>query len=168
MCLPYPPHLSDLTYLSRPPVTRPKKIVLWIVVIGLAIQLVPYGRAHTNPPVVQEPAWDSATTRDLARVACFDCHSNETVWPWYANVAPSSWLLEYDVSAGRQHLNFSEWQNPQRHAKDAAEEVRTKDMPQFPYPLMHAGARLTDGQREQFAASFEKMFGKNVEGDKAH
>ena len=62
-----------------------------IVIVGfLAIQLVPYGRTHTNPPVTAEPAWDSPQTRALAVRACFDCHSNETVWPWYTSIAPIS------------------------------------------------------------------------------
>ena len=56
------------------------------------IQLVRFGRNHTNPPVAQEPSWDSTETRALAERACFDCHSNETVWPWYSNIAPVSWL----------------------------------------------------------------------------
>ena len=65
-----------------------------LAVVGLfvLIQLAPFGRNHTNPPVVQEPSWDSAETRALAKRACFDCHSNETVWPWYSNIAPVSWL----------------------------------------------------------------------------
>jgi len=64
------------------------------VLVGLlvVIQFVPYGRAHTNPPVAQEPIWDSPQTRELARRACFDCHSNETMWPWYSNIAPISWI----------------------------------------------------------------------------
>jgi hypothetical protein len=60
------------------------------VVVFVAIQLVPYGRDHTNPPVTAEPRWDSPQTRTLAVSACFDCHSNETAWPWYTNVAPFS------------------------------------------------------------------------------
>ena len=74
-----------------------KKIILIIIVVAvggfLLIQLVPFGRDHTNPPVVQEPNWDSPATRELAQRACFDCHSNETVWPWYSNIAPVSWLV---------------------------------------------------------------------------
>ena len=71
--------------------------VLWrIVVIALilfgAIQLVPYGHNRSNPPVTGEPAWDSPQTRAYAKQACFDCHSNETIWPWYSYVAPASWL----------------------------------------------------------------------------
>ena len=58
----------------------------------LASQLVPYGRDHSNPPVRQEPAWNSLEFRTLAQRACFDCHSNETKWPWYASVRqPRGW-----------------------------------------------------------------------------
>ena len=56
----------------------------------LAIQLVPHGRDHTNPPSRSEPPWDSRTTRALAKQACFDCHTNETTWPTYASIAPAS------------------------------------------------------------------------------
>jgi hypothetical protein len=72
----------------------------------IVIQVIPYGRDHTNPPVIEEPVWDSAQTRDLAVRACFDCHSNETVWPWYSNVAPLSWLVQSDVEEGRETLNL--------------------------------------------------------------
>jgi len=137
-----------------------KRALIWTAAILVLIQLVPYGRAHTNPPVVQEPAWITPAAREAARASCFDCHSNQTRWPWYSFVAPTSWLLEYDVSEGRRHLNFSEWQREQRHAKDAAEQVRTKEMPQSDYLLLHSEARLTDAQREQLAAAFERMFGK--------
>lgn len=72
---------------------------MWIVIVIVAgvvlIQLVPYGRNHTNPQVQNEPNWDSPQTRELASTACFDCHSNETDWSrWYANVAPASWLVQ--------------------------------------------------------------------------
>lgn len=83
-------------------------IVVGLVALFLLIQLIPYGRQHTNPPVVAEPAWDSPQTRDLAVRACFDCLSNDTVWPWYSNVAPISWLVQRDIDEGRQRLNFSE------------------------------------------------------------
>ena len=90
-----------------------KKIILIVVIVAvggfLLIQLVPFGRDHTNPPVVQEPKWDSPATRELAKRACFDCHSNETVWPWYSNIAPVSWLVANDTYEGRDHLNFSDW-----------------------------------------------------------
>ena len=85
-----------------------------LVVVVVAIQVVPYGHDHTNPPVIKEPAWDSAETSRLVHAACFDCHSNETKWPFYANVAPGSWLMMSDVEGGRRHMNFSEWNRSSR------------------------------------------------------
>ena len=68
----------------------------FVVLAGL-IQIVPYGHDHANPTVRQEPAWDSPATRAMTVRACYDCHSNQTTWPWYAHVAPVSWLLQRDV-----------------------------------------------------------------------
>lgn len=139
---------------------RSRTLIFGVIGAFILMQVVPYGRRHINPPVVQEPQWDSAATRAMVKGACFDCHSNETEWPRYANVAPSSWLVQNDVDNGRRHLNFSEWQNTQRHAKDAAEQVRTKEMPLSYYLPLHPTAKLTDAEREQLAAAFERMFGK--------
>lgn len=129
----------------------------------LAMQLVPYGRDHTNPPVTGEPAWDAPGTRALARQACFDCHSNETVWPAYANIAPASWLVQHDVDEGRAALNFSEWVRPQRDAKEAPKEVREGDMPPIAYTLIHAGARLSAADQERLAQGLAKTVGTGVE-----
>ena len=83
-----------------------RKATGWAVLIGTAllgvIQLLPFGHDHTNPPVRKEPEWDAPETRELAARACFDCHSNQTVWPWYSNVAPVSWLVWSDVVAGAE------------------------------------------------------------------
>ena len=102
--------------------------VIAIVAIFLLIQLIPFGRDHTNPPVVKEPNWDSQQTRDLAKRACFDCHSNETVWPWYSKIAPISWLVANDTYDGRSRLNFSEWGVPRtnlrREGGEGGEGVR--------------------------------------------
>ncbi len=124
----------------------------------LLIQLVPYGRDHENPPVVAEPAWDSAETRDLAARACFDCHSNETVWPWYSSVAPLSWLVQNDVDEGREHLNFSEW-NRRQEADEAAETVREGSMPPNYYTIIHPDARLTDAELTQLVNGLTATFG---------
>src|SRR4249920_3105778 len=99
--------------------------ILALVVLLVVIQLVPYGRDHTNPPVTREVKWDSARTRELAVDACYDCHSNQTVWPWYSNVAPVSWLVYADVKSGRETLNFSDWDRPPGEgASEAVEAVR--------------------------------------------
>jgi len=118
-----------------------------VVLVLLAAQAVPYGRSHANPPAVAEPAWDAPHTRELAVRACFDCHSNETAWPWYASVAPVSWLVQHDVDEGRAAVNFSEWGRPQEEAADCAEEVQEGEMPPRSYLLTHPDARLTDAER---------------------
>ena len=131
-----------------------------LVMAFVAIQFVPYGRDHVNPPAGAEPTWDSADTRALAKKACFDCHSNETEWPAYSNVAPVSWLIQHDVSEGRALLNFSEWQRPQEEANEAAEEVLEGEMPIRLYQLMHAHARLSAAERERLALGLERTLGR--------
>lgn len=127
------------------------RIGLGVLGTFLAIQLVPYGREHANPPVTGEPAWDAPETRTLAKQACFDCHSNETEWPAYASIAPVSWLVQRDVNEGRAVLNFSEWLRPQEEAKEAAEEVVEGEMPPAAYTLVHAHARLSAADRNRLA-----------------
>jgi mono/diheme cytochrome c family protein len=133
---------------------------LVLVLAFVAIQFVPYGRDHVNPPVGAEPSWDSSETRALARQACFDCHSNETEWPAYSSVAPISWLIQHDVSEGRAVLNFSEWQRRQEEAKEAAEEVLEGEMPLRMYQLIHAHARLSAADRERLARGLERTLGR--------
>ncbi len=149
-----------------------KKIVLIVVavLVGgiLLIQLAPYGRDHTNPPVVQEPAWDSPQTRELAMRACGDCHSNTTVWPWYSNIAPVSWLVYRHTVEGRDKLNFSEWNRPQRDADEAAEMVSEGEMPLVPYVMMHKSAQLTPAEQEALIQGLQATFGGETgqsEGD---
>lgn len=135
------------------------RVVLGLIAVFAVIQLVPFGHQHTNPAVIQEPAWDSPQTRELARRACFDCHSNQTVWPWYSNIAPVSWLNQRDVNDGRRHLNFSEWNKPQKHAGHATHEVQTGDMPLWFYLPMHPEARLTPAEKAALIGGLKKMPG---------
>jgi mono/diheme cytochrome c family protein len=129
-----------------------------IILFGL-IQLIPYGRNHTNPPVVAEPKWDSPRTKELAQRACFDCHSNETVWPWYSNVAPISWLVQRDVDEGRRRLNFSEWGSQQRAANEVAGIVLEGEMPPFQYLPTHPEARLSQSERQELAQGLQATLG---------
>ncbi len=130
-----------------------KKILLIgiLVVAGIFVlmQLVPYGRNHTNPSVVSEPNWDSPETRVLAERACFDCHSNETEWPWYSNVAPISWLVYHDTEEGREYLNFSEWgtRGEGEEGGEMAEQIEEGEMPMPKFLLTHPEARLTDAEK---------------------
>jgi mono/diheme cytochrome c family protein len=134
-------------------------IVLIVLGLFVLIQLVPYGRNHTNPAVAQEPAWDSAQTRELAKRACFDCHSNETTWPWYSNVAPVSWLLQHDVEDGRRRLNFSEWNRRQRGADEAAKTVQNGSMPRWFYIPLHPQANLSAADKAALIKGLQATFG---------
>ena len=129
------------------------------VAAALMIQLVPYGRNHTNPPVTMEPRWDRPRTRALAVRACFDCHSNETVWPWYSSVAPVSWLVQRDVDEGRRELNFSEWHRPQGEADESVGTVRKGELPPWFYSAGVRHARLTAEERSSLAAGLAATLG---------
>jgi Haem-binding domain len=110
---------------------------------------------ENNPAVVQEPAWNSPQTRQLAQRACFDCHSNQTQWPWYDKLPVSSWLAALDTFRGRRHLNFSEWGiNPVggergRGVNDVIEVIQEGSMPPNLYTLMHPNAKLTPAEKQQ-------------------
>lgn len=134
-------------------------IILGVICLGLGIQLLPYGRNHTNPPVVAEPAWDSPQTRELAKRACFDCHSNETAWPWYTNVAPVSWLVYHDVEEGRSKLNFSQWGQGKQEVKEIVEVVQEGEMPMPMYLPLHPEANLNAADKQALIQGLEKTFG---------
>jgi mono/diheme cytochrome c family protein len=122
-----------------------------VIVLGAA-QLVPVAR--TNPPVQTTVQWDSPQTQQLFTNACASCHSNETQWPWYAYVAPSSWLVAADVRNARRQFNFSELNNLQSFQQNSldnriGEVLQSGTMPPQDFQLMNPKARLTDAERQQ-------------------
>lgn len=141
-----------------------KKILIYLVIAAVAvfvlIQLVPFGRSHTNPSVVQEPQWDSPATRQLAKEHCFQCHSNETEWPWYSNIAPASWLIAFDVIEGRQKFNFSDWGNNPGELDELTEAIQSGEMPPIQYWAAHPNSRLTDAQKQTFITGLQATLGQ--------
>ena len=127
-----------------------------LLVVFLAAQAVPYGRDHANPPVTGEPDWAGPKTRELMQRACFDCHSNEVEWPWYSNIAPLSWAVWKHVEDGRNKVNYSEWDRPQREADESFEEVKKGSMPPPYYTFggLHSDANLSD---DEMAALLEGL-----------
>ena len=131
-----------------------KKIILGLAAVIVLIQFIPVERS--NPAVEGEIVAPPEVMAVLAR-ACYDCHSNHTEWPWYAYVAPVSWLLARDVSEGRHELNFSTWgaygaKQKRKKLKETAEEVAEGEMPPWYYALVHAEARLSPGEHEALRA----------------
>jgi len=141
------------------------RLLIFVIGVVLLIQLIPYGRDHTNPKSVQEPKWSSTRTRQLTQEGCFDCHSNLTDWPWYTNVAPVSWLTARDVDDGRDVLNFSEWQRPQdADLQSVIDAIRGGDMPPIQYRLIHKDARLTDNEKQELEAGLTATWAKDPPG----
>ncbi len=127
--------------------------LLGIVVLFGVAQLVPVDRS--NPPVVRE-APITPEVRPVFEKACFDCHSHATRWPWYASVAPVSWLVAYDVSHGREELNFSRWPKRTKTQLHKLEEmlelVNEDEMPLWYYLPLHPEAKLTDADKQEIEA----------------
>lgn len=147
-------------------------LVRWIkigVIAGLAgfllIQLIPYGRGHSDPPGSHPVTWDSPQTEQLAMRSCGDCHSNQTSWPWYSNIAPISWVVQQHVDQGRQILNFSNFSPNQRGAERAARSVERGNMPPGYYTLMHPGARLSAAETQQLIDGLRATFGAEAGSD---
>jgi heme-binding protein len=138
---------------------RNKIILGSAAVLGAAALII--NPSLKNPPIIaaetvlatNAPPGEIVT---LLRNACYDCHSDETKWPWYSHVAPVSWWLVDHIKDGRKHLNFSHWphDDPQRAARKwgrVADEVNEQSMPLASYTWMHPEARFTAAQREQLA-----------------
>jgi hypothetical protein len=111
-----------------------------------------------NPRTTRDIVWSDPETEALARRACYDCHSNDTHWPWYSNVPVVGNLVAGDVHRGRCHMNFSEWDGPNEEAEEAPEEVREGEMPLGMYTAAHPEARLTPEEREQLAQGLARTF----------
>lgn len=137
------------------------------VLLGLLIliQFIPVQR--DNPPVTQEVQWNSPETRALAQRACFDCHSNETVWPWYSYVAPLSLRVASHVHEGREHLNFSAWDQPNEDFEEIEEVIQRNEMPLSDYLLMHAEADLTDAEKQALLAGLAETFANDPPIDRS-
>jgi len=135
-----------------------EKIALGVLVVFAAVQVVRFDR--TNPPVTADLNAPPDVSSVLRR-ACYDCHSNETVWPWYSRVAPVSWLLHSDVTEGREKLNFSDWgaltlEQRAKALREIGETVAEGEMPPWYYVPMHPAARLSSSDRaliERWVAS---------------
>lgn len=125
------------------------------VVIFVLIQLIPFGRNHTNPAVVSEPNWSSPQARALAKEHCFQCHSNETEWPWYSNIAPGSWLIAMDVIEGRRQFNFSDWKNNPGELDEMVEVIQSGEMPPVQYWIFHPNSRMNDQQKQELIQALE-------------
>jgi len=146
---------------------RVKMVIFALVAFLIVIQFVQPHR--TNPPVIPSKALAVHVTvpdevQSTLMRACGDCHTNQTIWPWYSHVAPLSWMITDDVNQGRRHMNFQDWEaqeSPKQatdHLVDICKEAREKGMPPFSYRLVHKNSRLTPQELDalcSWSQSFE-------------
>ena len=121
----------------------------------------------TNPPVDKNSDFltlkkTPENVATLVKSACYDCHSNETVYPWYAKVQPFGWFLKDHIDEGRRELNFSTFASyePRRQAKkldEAAEQIENGGMPLESYTLIHKEAKLTAEQKKLLTDYFNTV-----------
>ncbi len=148
-----------------------------LALVLLIIQIIPSGL----PPAQNESAGDIIQSGlvgqevvPLLKTSCYNCHSNETSYPWYAHVAPASWLIAYDVRKGREELNFSKWQEYDSNRMvskldDIATEVGEGHMPKSIYTLIHPSAKLSEDQRALIVAwtetTMDELVGEDEDDD---
>ncbi|MCU1379000.1 MAG: Cytochrome c [Acidimicrobiales bacterium] len=139
--------------------TMVKRALLTVAIVAVAIQLVPYGRGG-DPAPSQEAPWPSAQARVIAVESCYDCHSRTPQRPWYAQVAPASWLVQRDIDEARAKLDFTAWDSGEQETNDAAEVVRDGAMPPSRYLLLHPGARLDAREKQVLVAALDALDGR--------
>ncbi len=141
-----------------------KVLLLVLAILLVIIQFIPVMRE--NPAVEGNPDWNNERTEVLARKACFDCHSHETQWPWYAYVAPVSWLVSADVKEGREHFNMSV--PPFEEGDEAAKMLQDGKMPLDIYVWMHPEADLSEKEKQELIKGYRATFGKSKEDHDDH
>ena len=118
--------------------------LLCVFIALLGIQFIPVKKSN---PIVTGDIPAPMDVKNILRNSCYDCHSNETKWPWYSNFAPVSWMVVNDVNDARKKMNFSNWdklsfEKKEDLKKDIWDEVRQDDMPLTSYTYVHPDAKL--------------------------
>ncbi|MEO8794438.1 MAG: heme-binding domain-containing protein [Daejeonella sp.] len=135
---------------------RTQKILLAIVAVIVIIQFIrPEKNISAEPGPNDIFAHHNApdSLKQLIQTACYDCHSNNTKYPWYANIQPVAWWLSDHVKDGKKHLNFSEFatytaKKAEKKLEEVGDEVKEGEMPLESYTFIHKDADLNDAQRK--------------------
>ena len=142
------------------------KLILMAIALALiVIQFIPVDRSVPASDAKSDflaGIEGSESAKALVKNACYDCHSYDSKYPWYAYVAPVSLWLQDHINEGREHLNFSEWANYTVEKRDhkleeMVEMVHEGEMPLNSYLIAHPEARLTDAERQELTGWFEGM-----------
>jgi len=146
------------------------KRILWIVLgIFIGIQFIPANRPENNNDTTKDLIANNQIPENITKIlktSCYDCHSNQTEYRWYAYVAPVSFLIAKDVREGRDELNFSLWEDLKRNKKakalsEMAEEVEDGEMPVEIYLITHSNAKLSEQNKKEFS-EWAESFAENL------
>ena len=150
------------------PYSKPlkKKILLGVILAFAILQILPRDKNANQEPTkedlfeVEEASMELTT---LIKEACYDCHSNQTSYPWYSEIAPLSWWIDDHIAHGRKHLNFSEWasykaEKKSHKAEEAVEEINEGEMPLESYQLAHSSGRLSDEEKTMIVRWFKDLY----------
>jgi hypothetical protein len=155
-----------------PKKARLKRSLIAFAIVMLIIQLFRIDRSNSSV----EPANDfvvvtsaPAEIKSILKTSCYDCHSNEVIYPWYTHIAPFSWWMKHHVNEGREELNFSEWgtyssRRMDHKLKECVELIDENEMPINSYLWMHKDAKLTADQKEKLISFFNSL--RTHESDK--
>ncbi|MEN8122979.1 MAG: heme-binding domain-containing protein [Bacteroidota bacterium] len=147
-----------------------KKIIVAIILVIIIIpQLIPVDRPENNDDKTNDLIANNKipdTIASLLKSSCYDCHSNQTIYPWYANIAPISWLVVRDVKLGREELNFSDWETLSKMYKakqlnNLSEEVEEGKMPMPIYLITHGDAKLSE-QKKAALVNWSETFAEEL------
>jgi hypothetical protein len=155
-----------------------KKITIKRMLIGLILLLVIFQLFRidkTNPATDIKQDFLSITNaaaevRTVLKSSCYDCHSNEVIYPWYTNIAPVSWWIKHHINEGTRHLNFSIWgtyksRKADKKLKECIENIEADEMPMSSYTLIHSGAKLSSEGKTTLISWFNSL--RTYESDKA-
>jgi cytochrome c553 len=142
-----------------------KKILIAILVVFIIIQFIKPAKNQSSAVTPNEIFANFQTadsTKQLIRTACYDCHSNNTVYPWYAEIQPAAWWLADHVNEGKSELNFSEFasykpKKADHKLEEMVEMLKEGEMPLKSYTLIHNDAKLSDAQREELSKWAESL-----------
>ena len=146
-----------------------KRILLSLLLVFIVMQFFRPDRSVEAAPAREDIFYnlEESEAQNLIRAACYDCHSNETVWPWYGYVAPVSLILAHHVEDGRQQVNFSEWDKPQ-HAEDLIEVIQEGEMPLTSYLPAHPEARLSTAEKQALIEGLRATIANDPPVDDGH
>lgn len=134
-----------------------KKVIWGILLIFIGLQFIPVDLPKVtgnNPDDLLSVVHVPDSVASILKTSCYDCHSNQTNYPWYARVAPVSWLVAKDIREGREHVNFSDWQaleitKKAEHLENMIDEIKDGEMPMNIYTVVHQDAGLSEKQKER-------------------